>query len=117
MKYETTAKRLEWALEERNMTAQLLSDLSGVSKASISQYRHGRNIPNSKSARAMSAILGVTPEWLMGFGDDDIEKHIDPTYYEINELWKEMTMAQRTTLVQTAKIFVLSNRREEDEEI
>lgn len=115
MKYETTAKRLEWALEERAMTAQVLSELSGVSKASISQYRHGRNIPNSKSARAMSAILGVTPEWLMGFGDDNIEKHIDPTYFEINELWKELTMDQRKTLVQTAKIFVISNRREGDD--
>lgn len=112
MKYETTAKRLEWALAERNMTAQALSDLSGVSKASISQYRHGRNIPNSKSARAMSAILGVTPEWLMGFGDDNIEEHVDPTYYLISEMWKEMTMEQRNALVQTAKVFVELNRKE-----
>ena len=115
MKYETTAKRLEMALEETNLTAQALSDLSGVSKASISQYRHGRNIPNSKSARAMSAILGVTPEWLMGFGDDNIEKHIDPTYYEINELWKEMTVEQRNTLVLTAKMFVSLNRKENEQ--
>ena len=115
MKYEITAKRLEMALEEKNITAQMLADASGVSKSSISQYRHGRNIPNSKSARAMSAILSVTPEWLMGFGDDDIEKHIDPTYFIINDLWKQLTTEQRTTLVHTAQMFAeLNQRRDED---
>ena len=111
MKHEDTAQRLTMALAERNITQQTLSELSGVSKASISQYVHGRNIPNSRSARAMSAILGVTPEWLMGFGDDDIEKHIDPTFYHINQLWKELTTDQRKTLVQTAVMFVELNRK------
>lgn len=109
MKHETTAKRLALAIAERNISQQILSDESGVSKASISQYIHGRNIPNSHSARAMSAVLGVTPEWLMGFGDDDIEKHIDPTYLYINELWKKLTTDQRKTLVQTAKMFAELN--------
>jgi len=76
MKYEVTAKRLEKALNIREMNAQTLADRSGVAKASISQYRHGRNIPNAHSARAMAAVLGVNPEWLMGFGDDNIEKYI-----------------------------------------
>lgn len=115
MKYEVTAKRIEMALEERAMNAQTLADLSGVNKSSISQYRHGRNIPNAHSARAMSAILGVTPEWLMGFGDDNIEKHIDSTYFQINQLWTELTTDQRKTIVHTAKMFAeLNQRRDQD---
>ena len=114
MKYETTARRINMALIERNMNAQMLADLSGVSKSSISQYRHGRNIPNARSARALSAILGVTPEWLMGFGDDNIEKHIDPTYVMINELWKELTFDQRQTITQTAMMFAELNGREDN---
>ena len=118
MKHENTAKRLALAIAEKNITQQTLSDISGVSKASISQYIHGRNIPNSHSARAMSAVLGVTPEWLMGFGDDNIEKHLDPTYFVINELWKELTTEQRKTLTQTAMMFADLNRsHQSDDEI
>lgn len=112
MKHENTAKRLSMAIAEKNISQQILSDLSGVSKASISQYIHGRNIPNSHSARAMSAVLGVTPEWLMGFGDDDIEKHLDPTFFYINELWKKLTTEQRKTLVQTAMMFAKLNDKD-----
>ena len=107
-----TAKRLDMALVENVMTQQKLSDLSGVSKASISQYMHGRNIPNSESASKMARVLGVRPEWLMGFGDDDINKYFDPTYRQINELWEYLTFEQRQTLVQTARMF--ANLKEGD---
>ena len=110
--YDITAKRIDMALIERNLSPQRLSELSGVSKASISQYRHGKNIPNSKSARAMAAVLGVTPEWLMGFGDDDIEHHFDPTTIIINNLWKELTVEQRMAITSTAQVFVDMNRKD-----
>lgn len=106
---QTTAKRLRMALAERAITQQQLAELSSVSKASISQYMHARNTPSSHNARAMSAILGVVPEWLMGFGDDDIEKYIDPTYSQIIEIWKNLTFEQRTILVNTAAMFAKQN--------
>lgn len=106
---QITARRLHMALAERNISQQNLSDLSGVSKASVSQYMHARNTPSSHNARAMSAILGVVPEWLMGFGDDDIEKYIDPTYSQILEIWKDLTFEQRKILVNTAAMFAKQN--------
>lgn len=111
MKYEITAKRLRMALIERNISQQVLADASGVSKASISQYVNGRNTPASHNARRLSAILGVRPEWLMGFGDDNIEQYVDPTYSIINQLWGELTYEQRVTLTRTAQMFAELNNK------
>ena len=106
---QITAKRIRMALDERAINQQTLADLSGVSKASISQYIHGRNIPSSHNASAMSAILGVRPEWLMGFGNDNIEEFVDPTYHQIMTLWKELTYEQRENIVHTAYMFAKIN--------
>ena len=73
MKYELTAKRLNEALEEANLTAQELSKKSGVNKASISQYRNGSHKPSNKSSGLMGKVLGVNPLWLMGFNVDKYE--------------------------------------------
>ena len=106
---QITAKRIRMALDERVMTQQMLSDLSDVSKSSISQYVHARNIPSADNARRMSAVLGVRPEWLMGFGDDDIEKNMDSSWWAIQEMWKMITTEQRETLVNTAIMFAKLN--------
>ena len=67
MKNETTAKRLRIAMSNANIKAQELADLSGVNKASISQYVNGTHSPSNLSAGKMAPILGVNPVWLMGF--------------------------------------------------
>ena len=80
-----------------------------MSKASISQYVHARNVPASNNAMAMSAILGVRPEWLMGFGNDNIEEFVDPTYHQIMEIWKHLTFEQRSHIVRTAYMIAQTN--------
>lgn len=67
MKNEITSKRLSLALSNANMKPQELSDKSGVSKASISQYINGSHAPSNISSGKMSLILNVNPLWLMGF--------------------------------------------------
>lgn len=64
---QETARRLQEALNDKNMKAQELVDLSGVSKASISQYLSGTYAPSNKSAGKIARVLGVNPVWLMGF--------------------------------------------------
>ena len=71
MKYPITALRLREALNDKRMKPQELADLSGVNKASISQYVNGSHSPGNISAGKMSEYLGVSPLWLMGF---DVEK-------------------------------------------
>lgn len=67
MKNEETAKRLKLAMDNKNLTAKQLSDKSGVSEPSISQYVHGTFAPRNKTAAKLAKILQVNPMWLMGF--------------------------------------------------
>lgn len=71
MKNELTAKRLQMALTDANISQQELAEKSGVSKASISQYMNGSHAPGNISAKKMGKILNVESMWLMGF---DVEK-------------------------------------------
>lgn len=75
MKNELTAKRLRIALSNANMKPQDLSDKSGVSKASISQYVNGSHSPGNISAKKLGKVLNVEPMWLMGF-DVEMKKNI-----------------------------------------
>lgn len=82
MKHENTAKRLRLALQNNGITAQELCDLSGVSKASISQYVNGSHKPSNISAQKMGMCLGVSPLWLMGFDVPmDYEQGIKTIYH------------------------------------
>ena len=51
MKNELTAKRLQAALTDANISQQELAEKSGVSKASISQYMNGSHAPGNISAK------------------------------------------------------------------
>lgn len=74
MKYLLTAKRLRQALNECGIRPQDLSDRSGVSKASISQYLNGSHKPSNTSSGKMAEVLNVNPLWLMGF---DVGKEME----------------------------------------
>lgn len=78
-KNTTTAKRLRQALDNAKMTQQELSNKSGVPKSSISQYVHGRFVPQNKYAGAMAKVLNVNPAWLIGFNVPMSEDLIDLT--------------------------------------
>lgn len=53
MKNELTAKRLRQAISEMNLKPQELADLSGVNKASVSQYLNGSHAPSNISSGKM----------------------------------------------------------------
>ena len=61
------SNRLRSAMDDMNINAAELVRRSGVSKNSISQYLHGKNVPNTKSASLLGKALNVEPLWLMGF--------------------------------------------------
>lgn len=79
MKHKETAKRLQEALSRKNLRAQDLSNLSGVAKASISQYINGTHKPSNVSAGKMGEVLEVDPLWLMGF-DVPMKSKSQPIY-------------------------------------
>lgn len=80
MKHELTARRLQQAMNDMNISAQELSNKSGVAKASISQYVNGSHKPSNISSGKLANILKVNPLWLMGFEVSKIEEPATPTY-------------------------------------
>ena len=81
MKHKLTAKRIQLALSNANMKPQELANLSGVKKASISQYVNGSHVPGNINAGKMGAVLNVNPLWLMGF-DAPMERKNNSTKAE-----------------------------------
>ena len=67
MKFPEISRRFGYILNLRKMTAQELSDKSGVGKSSISHYVNGSNEPHNKNAAKLASVLNVNPQWLMGF--------------------------------------------------
>ena len=61
---------------------QLLADTTGVAKASISQYAHGRNVPNNITAKKLGTPFGINPAWIMGF---DVPMKIQTSGFELSE--------------------------------
>lgn len=62
----TFADRLQYAMQRRNMKACELSRATGLSRARISQYIHGKYTPGADGICRLASILGVSEAWLMG---------------------------------------------------
>ena len=76
MKFRKTANRLNEALSDAGLSPQDLVNITGINKASISQYRNGTHKPSNKTAPIIGEVLDVNPLWLMGF---DVPKK-EPTH-------------------------------------
>ena len=103
--YELTATRLRDALSAKGYTQQELADLSGVNKASISQYINGSHAPGNISAHKMAKYLGVSAEYLMGF------EEVPPT--PENAHFLADLMKDPVTFSYIRKIAVLDERKKE----
>lgn len=92
MKNTETANRLRIAMNLSGLSQQELSERSGVSKASISQYCNGTYVPSNVSAGKMAKVLSVSPVWLMGF-DVPMRDEESRTYYNDPEVaaWAQKT--------------------------
>lgn len=57
------AKNLRIAMNEADMNQLELARKSGCSKAAVSQYLAGKNVPGPEKKRALAAALGVEEEY------------------------------------------------------
>jgi len=97
MKYELTANRLREAMKEKGLTQQALSNLSGVTKSSISHYVNGKNVPDNFQAFKLSKVLNCDPSWLMGVDDQNF------IVVENTELQKKIALLSETQLAKVLK--------------
>lgn len=65
-KVSTFKDRLNEALSIRDMKPIELSEKTGISESTISQYRSGYAKPKEKKLGLISNALNVNPVWLMG---------------------------------------------------
>jgi len=128
MKNEETATRLKIAMEKKNLTAKQLSDKSGVSEPSISQYLHGIFAPRNQTAAKLAKVLQVNPMWLMGFdvpmesndflqrlasGELKMDSMPNQAFVmKIDELSREMTPLQMDHILKYAE-FIKGNEPKE----
>lgn len=60
------SERIKQAMNANNMKQNELAKKSGLSKASISNYVSGKIRPKPTHAYAMSEVLKVSYDWLLG---------------------------------------------------
>ncbi|MBR4058923.1 MAG: helix-turn-helix transcriptional regulator [Lachnospiraceae bacterium] len=60
-------ERLRVALDFNNMTAQELSEKTGISKSSISQYLSGYAKPKGDRIYTICKVLHINETWLLGY--------------------------------------------------
>lgn len=101
MKFELTANRLREAMKEKGLTQQALSNLSGVTKSSISHYVNGKNVPDNFQAFKLSRVLECDPSWLMGVDDQNF------IVVENTELQRKLALLDE---IQLAKVLRYVNR-------
>lgn len=68
-KYENQVReRINSIIEEYcSGSQQVLSDKTGVGKASISQYANGKNIPSNATATKIGKPFNINPAWIRGY--------------------------------------------------
>lgn len=92
---DTFANRLNKAMRIRNMKATELSEKTGISKSSLSEYINGKYEAKQNGIYLLAKALNVSEAWLMGC-DVPMEKEID------NELLKKIgavPISQNTNVV------------------
>ncbi|QQD22306.1 helix-turn-helix domain-containing protein [Oceanospirillaceae bacterium ASx5O] len=66
----TVAERVKDRRLVMGITQKELGDMVGASDVTVSKWESGTNQPKGRYVIALSKALGVTPEWLLGRGDE-----------------------------------------------
>nr|DAO96093.1 MAG TPA: Repressor protein CI [Caudoviricetes sp.] len=104
--------RLEQALSMSGIKASDLAKMTGVSQATLSQYRSGYSAPRKHRLLALAQALGVSAAWLAGLEDhsDGVEGDTLAARYgedalEAVELFVRLDAADRVKI--TARMEVM----------
>ena len=73
------AERLKQAMYAANLNQVDLAKAVGASKAAVSQYLSGKNIPTENRVKAMAEIVGVSVDFLVG---NDLNKTVAQKRFE-----------------------------------
>jgi transcriptional regulator with XRE-family HTH domain len=72
----------EQLLQKRGMSSYEVSKLSGVSQATLSDWKNGKSTPRNKTLKKLADIIGVSVAYLLG---EEKEKTPDTKVSEVEE--------------------------------
>ena len=95
----TFAERLKNAMEQANMSQSALSEQAGASKAAISQYLSGKNIPKDAVKQKLAEALETSVDFLDG-------KNVSSDVNSAGEALKNVPVEQAAKMLGKSKQFV-----------
>ena len=73
--HETLPERLDYLMRLHALTNKALAEILCCSESAISGYRTGRLTPDYLIICNLCTVLGVTPDYLLGFIDEICPTH------------------------------------------
>lgn len=111
----TIKERLQQVLTETGIKPIELSKMTGIPKASISQYLSGYVEPKQDRIYLIAQALRISEAWLIGY-DVPMRKSefstitVAPHILKYLELYQNLTEQQQSLVKQTIETFSVSNK-------
>lgn len=89
--------RIKQLRENRKMTLKEVAKKLGVTEATAQRYENSNGIKQIpyKAIEKYAEIFGVSPSYIMGWEDADLEMYADSDLGEFVELYEELDDSQR----------------------
>lgn len=93
----TKGDRIRQLREGRSLTQEDLARLLNTKRQTISKYEKNivTNIPSDK-LEELAKVLGTTPEYILGWDDEQKEKPTNPKIGELSEARKSLMQVVQT---------------------
>ncbi len=99
------ARRLNRALDEKEMSAADLARITGIPESAISNYKRGTYEPKQRRLHAISAALDIEINWLMGYNtphagtsQSPVQTSLTPAARRIGHAYEKATLPVRRTV-------------------
>lgn len=108
---ENIGKRIAELLKKKGITAYELSDVTGISQATLSRIVNKNTKPNIRNSEILSEYFNVPKEWILnGTGEMEGEKKENPSpegkgfdVYKENEILKKQNELNSQTITELLK--------------
>lgn len=113
---QSLASTLIHARNLLGLTQAQLSEKSGVSRSAIKGYESGRNMPGARELKALSVVLGVSPNVLLFGTETPFEPKPEPKHVEGDDLDFFIEYPDELKVIR-ARLVILSSMLTHDEAV
>ena len=112
----TKIPKLFELMESRNVTAQKVSQDTGISSGNISDWKSGRSAPTVDKLIILSNYFNVSIDYILGKEQKNSSSELTENELTIIELFKELSETQQGELIGRAKVMAEQNAAEYEKE-